>query len=86
MLPSYYGDYKMVKYLIESGADINAKDKNGWTALMFAARNGYDKIAQLLIKSGADIKAKDRDGKTALSLAKEERYNDLIRVFRKKRR
>jgi len=31
------GDLEKVKQLLEEGADVNAKDKYGWTALMFAS-------------------------------------------------
>ena len=35
--------------------DINAKDKNGWTALMFASYNGHTDIVKELIKLDADV-------------------------------
>ena len=51
-----------LKELLNSGADSNAVNKNGWTTLMGASENEHLKIAKLLIKNGADANAVDDDG------------------------
>jgi ankyrin repeat protein len=38
----------VVKLLIERGADVNAKEINGWTALMIALGEGHEEIVELL--------------------------------------
>lgn len=54
---------------------INAKNKNGETALMYASRYcKYPEIIEILIKHGADVNTKNRDDKTALMYA--SRYNE----------
>jgi ankyrin repeat protein len=40
-------DIKAVKKYIENGGDVNAKDNYGWTALMYAIRNGKTELAKL---------------------------------------
>ena len=60
------GDFERVKHLIHNGADINASDKDGNTALHWASTMGNTKIINLLISYFADINAQNKDGYTAL--------------------
>lgn len=57
--------------LIKKGADINAKDRYGKTALHNASQWGKPETVQLLIKKGADVNAKSIFGETALQKAVE---------------
>ena len=43
--------------LLEAGADANAANEDGMTALMLAARTGNLTIAERLVKAGADFLA-----------------------------
>lgn len=65
----FNGQDKLARFLIERGAQINARSPNGSTPLMMAAREGRDELARLLIDAGADPKAKSDWGDTALILA-----------------
>jgi serine/threonine protein kinase len=56
----------LVELLIANGADINAKNKNGSTALLLAVKNQNYEIVELLIAKGADINARDNDNKRPL--------------------
>lgn len=55
--------------LLESGADPNARDDNGWAPLHFAAQSGMLQIAELLLSKGADVDALDNNGNSPLSNA-----------------
>ena len=61
-----YGKVKKIKQLIEDGAEINAKDKYGYTPLHNAACHRNIKVVKQLIKDGAEINAKNNFGRTAL--------------------
>ena len=64
------GHLEIVKYLISTGADVNAKNDDGWTALIFASTTkGHLEIVKYLISKDADINAKRDKGLTALMVA-----------------
>jgi ankyrin repeat protein len=57
------GDTALVSRLLQEGADVNARDKNGVTPLLVAAyehRVGIDftEVMKLLLKAGADVNAR----------------------------
>jgi ankyrin repeat protein len=58
-----------VDLLLKGGAEIDAADDRGRTALMMAAELGHAEMVDGLIKRGADRDMRDRVGKTALDLA-----------------
>ena len=47
------GNPELVKLLIARGADVNAKNKEGETALSLAIRNNMPEIAEILRQAGA---------------------------------
>ena len=57
---------KIFKSLIGYGADVNAKNNDGETALMLTSSL---EVAKLLIDNGADVNAKDNGSSTALMWA-----------------
>ena len=58
--------FEKIKKLLAKGADVNARDKLGSTALLEAACRGHLEIVKLLLDKGADINAKDFNEQTAL--------------------
>ncbi len=54
------------KIMINAGADINARDKQGITPLMFGAAFSTPELVKLLIAKKADVNAKDEEGNTPL--------------------
>ena len=56
-------------------------DDFGRTALMFAAIDGYSKIADVLLKYRSDVNAVDKEGNTALLLAVRGNHESVVRVL-----
>jgi ankyrin repeat protein len=54
-----------VKFLLDQGADVNAVDKNGETALHGAAYQSRANLVPLLVERGADIKVWNRPNKAS---------------------
>ena len=48
-----YGHFELARLLLEAGADIEAKTKNGYMALHLAAQYGHLLIIDILLKYGA---------------------------------
>ena len=65
------------------GADVNAKGKYGYTALMKAAEKGHTDIVELLLAApGIDVNVRDEDGNTALTVAVGEGHTAVVRVIK----
>ncbi|HEX5418822.1 MAG TPA: ankyrin repeat domain-containing protein [Gammaproteobacteria bacterium] len=62
-------DTEEVRRLLRGGADVNAAQADGATALHWAAYHGDAALAKLLLKAGANASAANREGSTPLWLA-----------------
>ncbi len=59
-----------VRFLVEElGADVNARDHNGYTPLHHAASRGDNELIKYLVSKGADPKAVARSGQTTVDMA-----------------
>ena len=76
------GNLADVKRHLQRGADVNAKDNDGYTPLMAAAINGNPDVVKVLMEKGADVNARAEDGNTALELAKVNRHPDVVEFLK----
>ena len=59
-----------MKYLVEElGADVNARDNDGYTPLHHAAARGDNQMILYLVSKGADVTAVARSGQTTADMA-----------------
>mmetsp|Transcript_6413 Transcript_6413/g.13642 ORF Transcript_6413/g.13642 Transcript_6413/m.13642 type:complete len:171 (-) Transcript_6413:373-885(-) len=83
MEAAHMGDADKVKELIAGGADMNAQDEYGWTALRFAVRSQRFIAAQKLAKAGADVNLASKSGRTPLMSAAGNRLEEMVSFLMK---
>jgi ankyrin repeat protein len=82
---AYQGNDRVVRYLIERGAQVNASAADGGTyvntPLMMAAIQGHESIARLLLRAGADADIRVYGGHTAAELAAKYNHTGLAQLL-----
>ena len=73
---------RMIEFLKEKGANINAKDMSGYTPLHLAISAGFTECVKVMLRLGADISALDDYGKTPKQTAELGRNTRIMRLLR----
>lgn len=73
----------LVSLLIKNYDVIDKANSEGITALMWAARHGYNKIIKLLLKKRAKMDIQDKNGMTALMLAVNYDHKKAVKLLKK---
>jgi ankyrin repeat protein len=71
-----------VQFLVDKGANVNIKDKNGRTAIHHAAMNRYGNTRILaLIRNGEDVNTADIHGRTAIFYAVSNNDKPMVEML-----
>ena len=75
-----------MRLLLESGADINAKDGTGKAPLIWASYGGHADVVRVLIKQGADVNVIDESksaaaGNTPLHFACLKDHLEVVKLL-----
>ena len=82
MLAATQTHTELVKLLLTYGADPNAQDSFGNTALLAIAHTGPIEIMRLLISAGTNLNLRTMDGYSALKQAMENGTAELVMLLR----
>lgn len=77
----HIGDVDTIRRLIQEGADINARDRYGQTALMNAAKYARLSLARFLVDEGAELDHTAKYHLTAHMLAVVNGHVDIVRML-----
>ena len=75
------GNLDGLKAALAAGADVNARDGRGWTALMHAVNKGYILLVEPLLAAKADLDVRGPDGATALFMAVAHGQTEIITLL-----
>jgi ankyrin repeat protein len=74
--------FLIVKYLVEQGAEINAREKDGWSILHRAVATNNLSMVQYLVENGANLHIKTNYAKeTPLEMAKNDKKDPQIIAY-----
>ena len=72
-------DVALLARLLADGADIDARDHRGYSALMLAAYSGHQEAFDFLLERGADPRSADLGGNSVLMGAAFKGHLDMVR-------
>ena len=75
------GDAGRAAHLLQSGADINSKDRYGQTGLMVAALQGHLELTTLFLERGAEMNHAAKYNLSALMLAVINNHPEIVRLL-----
>lgn len=82
---AYQGNERVVAFLIQRGARVNASAQQGGsyvnTPLMMAAIQGHERIARMLLRAGADADVRVYGGHNATELAAKHNHQALAQLL-----
>lgn len=81
MEASVDGRNAKIQTMLDSGVDINHKNRYGWTALTHAARAGNIETAKLLMSKGALVDVADDTGWTPLLRAAQKGHVEMVKLL-----
>ena len=68
----------ILQVFLDHGMNVDIKNQNGATALMWSSINGRQEIVQLLLDHNSNVDLKNIHGKTALDLARTQEIKEMI--------
>ena len=78
MRASDNGHHTIIPLLLEAGAQIDAQDNDGYTALIWASYKGIEAAVRELLKGNPNLDLKTEYRETALDWARKNNYQSIV--------
>ena len=78
---AWNGQTDEIEDLLDAGAKVNAKNKDGMTALIVGAWNGHTEAVKVLLSKGAKVDDKNNNGMTALMVGTWNGHTDTVKAL-----
>jgi len=74
----------IVKEYLKEGANIDTKDKDGWTPLMYTVLYENLELVKELIELGADVNERDGNRMSVLDIARSQENEEILKLIKDK--
>ena len=81
IMVSPFNKLDAVRALLAAGANVNAAENHGWTALIWSANRGHAKVAEILLSAKANPNAATDKGSTALRFGSRRGYTEIVKML-----
>jgi cytohesin len=75
------GNLAKVREFVESGVDVDTRDKLGWTPSYWAVSAGNEEVFKYLLSHGASVKVKTNHGRTLLHQASQAGLAEMVKLL-----
>jgi len=75
------GNKEEVMRLLEEGLNVNSKDPDGRTPMMYASFNGHTEIVSELLEKGTIVNLRDNYGRTPLMFASSGPFPETVKLL-----
>jgi len=72
---------KVVEILVQAKAEVNKRNKEGWTALHLAAQVGNERVVEILVGAKADPGIQNARGEIAIAVARRHKRNRVVAIL-----
>ena len=81
MIAAGKGHKDMVDALLSHNCNLDVKDNEGETALMFAANNGHRHVVDALLAHKCNLDLQNNNGETALMIAQSNNHDEVVALI-----
>lgn len=77
----YEGQFEIIKFLVEAGANLNVQVEEGLTPLIVATGKGYFQIVEYFVSKGANVNLKNNAGISPLHFASAKGHIQIVKLL-----